>query len=405
MTFAWQYWPRQIIKAGLGGQGLSRFSARLSGLFNFDGLAQDETPLRILFCGADAFSVSSLQALHQYAESSRGHVASIDVATKTDKRVGRGYKQISSPPIKSAAQGLGLQVHQFDTFTGWSLPASAQINMIVAVSFGLKIPSRILNACEFGGLNVHPSLLPDLKGASPVESAIIHGYRETGVTTQTLHPTRFDEGRILAQTSPLTIPEPDHITAKELRGILAPVGARQLVQVIRKRVFLDETEHEVKPNHGAVLRHAPRLTPAARQVNFHTMSATHVTRLNRAIPKLWFMARRSADDQDGIRVILEDNMRLAQPSDLAGLPVEVLNEMDTGTPFCFVARRQELAPSKAPLLFKTVENEVLVVAEVTVAGSKRTSGAAAAANTKLIAELIIGDSVKIGKLYQPLFTG
>lgn len=69
-------------------------------------------------------------------------------------------------PIKDAARELSLPVHEIDTFTGWSppiYPGSPQevINLIIAVSFGLFVPPRILGAAKYGGLNLHPSLLPE----------------------------------------------------------------------------------------------------------------------------------------------------------------------------------------------------------------------------------------------------
>lgn len=67
-------------------------------------------------------------------------------------------------PIKKVAiEELGLTVHQIDTFTGWEPPKpdGESINLIVAVSFGRLVPPRILNATKYGGLNVHPSMLPE----------------------------------------------------------------------------------------------------------------------------------------------------------------------------------------------------------------------------------------------------
>jgi methionyl-tRNA formyltransferase len=58
-----------------------------------------------------------------------------------------------------AGTELDLNVHQIDTFTGWTPPES--FNMVVAVSFGLLVPPRILKAAKYGGLNVHPSMLPE----------------------------------------------------------------------------------------------------------------------------------------------------------------------------------------------------------------------------------------------------
>lgn len=67
-------------------------------------------------------------------------------------------------PIKSVAvDELDLPLHQIDTFTGWTppCPAGEPINLVVAVSFGLLVPPRILKASKYGGLNVHPSMLPE----------------------------------------------------------------------------------------------------------------------------------------------------------------------------------------------------------------------------------------------------
>lgn len=67
-------------------------------------------------------------------------------------------------PIKNIAIAeLDLPVHQIDTFTGWEPPRpnDENINLIIAVSFGLLVPPRILNVAKYGGLNVHPSMLPE----------------------------------------------------------------------------------------------------------------------------------------------------------------------------------------------------------------------------------------------------
>jgi methionyl-tRNA formyltransferase len=62
-------------------------------------------------------------------------------------------------PVTKAAEALGLSYHQIPTFTGWKVPEG--INLVVAVSFGLFVPPRVLRAAKYGGLNVHPSWLPE----------------------------------------------------------------------------------------------------------------------------------------------------------------------------------------------------------------------------------------------------
>ncbi|KAF7846117.1 hypothetical protein BT93_L5224 [Corymbia citriodora subsp. variegata] len=362
-----------------------------------------DIPLRILFCGTDEFSATSLKTLHNYREISDGHIASIDVATKTDKRVGRGLKQIASPPIKTLARELDLPLHQFDTFTSWSPPANSSINLVIAVSFGLKVPPRILRACEFGGLNVHPSLLPDLKGASPIESAIIHGYKQTGVTVQTLHLTKFDEGQVLAQTSRMTIPQPDYITAKQLRGLLAPVGANLLVQTLDQRLYLEPPKSTIDLK-LSYMHTAPKLSPETRHVDFANMSASHICRLHRAVPKLWFMARQGEDNTTSLRVVLEEGVRQAQDFDLAGLDESLLASVRIGIPFAFVPVRQNLSESKASLLVKTAEGSILSVSELTVAGKRKAPSVAALAQAQLFSKVVEVGTVKLCELRPPVMS-
>lgn len=104
----------------------------------------NKDPLRILFCGADLFSASSLRALHQESTRAQSGIASIDVVTRKDKRTGRGLKEWTAPPIKAVAQELGLPLHQIDTFTGWNPPEFStppqSIDLVVTVSFGLLVP-------------------------------------------------------------------------------------------------------------------------------------------------------------------------------------------------------------------------------------------------------------------------
>ena len=119
-------------------------------------------PLRILFCGSDEFSCASLSALHKLHREDSDVVRSIDVVVRPPKPVGRGLKELRVLPAQTLAASLGLPVWNRDTFTGWDVPRpdGEDINLIIAVSFGLFVPPRILQATKYGGLNVHPSLLP-----------------------------------------------------------------------------------------------------------------------------------------------------------------------------------------------------------------------------------------------------
>ncbi|KAI1004815.1 hypothetical protein K3495_g3401 [Podosphaera aphanis] len=213
---------------------------RFSSLQNRDSNLKISKPLRILFCGSDNFSVASLRAIERdFRKDHQSLIKSIDVLCRPGKPVGRGLKKIVEAPIKAAAHELGLRVHERDSFSGWDLPQpeNEKINLIIAVSFGLFIPSRILQSVEYGGLNVHPSLLPNLRGAAPIHHTILAGLKFTGVSLQTLHDKSFDRGVILDQTRP-HLEIPPLCTYTQLINLLSPVAAQMLSQGLHQRLFI-----------------------------------------------------------------------------------------------------------------------------------------------------------------------
>ncbi|RMX79403.1 hypothetical protein D0867_16483, partial [Hortaea werneckii] len=170
-------------------------------------------------------SIYSLIALYELQQRRGDKVSSIDVICRPDKRTGRGLKQISEVPIKGIASELELGLHQIDTFNNWQPPKP--FDLIVAVSFGLLVPARLINGAKYGGLNLHPSLLPDLRGPAPIQHTLLRHRASTGITLQTMHPTRFDHGMILDQEE---APVPPHSTPEDLVDMLGPLGARMLAK-------------------------------------------------------------------------------------------------------------------------------------------------------------------------------
>ena len=104
----------------------------------------------------------------------------------------------------------------------------AQCNLSIVVAYGKIIPEDILNLPKFGSLNVHYSLLPKYRGASPVESAILNGNAETGVTIQKM-AYQMDAGDILAQEKINILPDE---TAPELRQRLIRLGEELLIKIL-----------------------------------------------------------------------------------------------------------------------------------------------------------------------------
>ena len=282
-------------------------ASRLSGFpnartFHATSRLLNSEKLRILFCGADRFSIAHLQALHEQSNLPDSQISNIDVVTRTDKRSGRGGKSVTSPPLKYEADQLGLTVHQLDTFTGWQPPPT---DLIVAVSFGILVPARIINASTYGGINVHPSLLPDLRGAAPVHWAILLGRKHTGVTVQTLHPTKFDEGVILDQTPAPGIP----INGKYggLTDTLAAFGADMLVNTIRKGLY--------RPPYRALptrefdeIALAPKIASEHMRIDFNDLTSADILRRVDAFNFVFALAQ--TDSGKRVRVKLQGEMMI-----------------------------------------------------------------------------------------------
>jgi methionyl-tRNA formyltransferase len=145
-----------------------------------------------------------------------------------DKPQGRG-RHLEAPPVKSAALGLGLAVFQP---VSWKLPEtrtlweSLGIDLAIVVAYGHILPRWMLDSCALGVWNLHFSLLPNWRGAAPVNHAILAGDPETGVALMRLTPG-MDEGPVLAMTRrPITLTD----DAPELLRLLAEDGATLLAE-------------------------------------------------------------------------------------------------------------------------------------------------------------------------------
>ena len=135
--------------------------------------------MRILFMGTPDFALGSLRALYESGEDIIG------VVTQPDKPRGRGY-ELTPPPVKVYALEKGIDVYQPATLRGEefaALLAELDPEMIVVVAYGKILPENVINYPKFGCINVHGSLLPEYRGAAPMQRAIIDGKEKTGITT------------------------------------------------------------------------------------------------------------------------------------------------------------------------------------------------------------------------------
>ncbi len=134
--------------------------------------------LKVVFLGTPDFSVKPLESLYR-----KENVEIIGVVCNKDKPVGR-KRIITPPPVKQKALELGLKVFQYDKIKieGVEDLKALKPDLMVTCAFGQILSQEILDIAPFGVINVHASLLPKYRGASPIQACLLAGDKETGVT-------------------------------------------------------------------------------------------------------------------------------------------------------------------------------------------------------------------------------
>lgn len=204
--------------------------------------------IRVVFMGSPDFAIPSLEALAGLETTNDVSLQMIGVVTQPDRPAGRGHTLLP-PAVKSAALRLGLPVLQPEKLR---LPeAMNQLrawapDLIVVAAFGQILRQEVLDLPRFGCINVHGSILPRWRGASPIQAAILAGDRETGITIMKMDPG-IDTGPILSQRY---VPIDPQETSGTLFARLAPVGAKLLVETLPKYIS-GEINPMPQPEEGA----------------------------------------------------------------------------------------------------------------------------------------------------------
>ena len=179
--------------------------------------------MRIAFLGTPEFALPSLAALIERGDA-------LAVFTQPDRPVGR-KAVLTPPPVKALAQSNGIPVFQFEKIRsaeGLEAMTAFSPDLVVTAAFGQLLSPKNLAIPPLGTINVHGSLLPKYRGASPIQSAIIAGEAETGVTTM-MTDRGMDTGDMLMKaTTPI---DPDE-TYGQLSDRLAQIGAALLLQTL-----------------------------------------------------------------------------------------------------------------------------------------------------------------------------
>lgn len=207
--------------------------------------------MRIIFMGTPEFAVSSLKALLAAGQDI------VAVVTSPDRPAGRGQK-LRSSAVKMYAEDQGIPILQPEKLKDQGFLdelQSYQADLQVVVAFRM-LPEVVWNMPPKGTINLHASLLPQYRGAAPINHAIINGETETGVTTFLLQH-EIDTGHILLAEKVAIGPED---TAGMLHDKLMAVGAHLLVKTVQglAKGQLDPTPQE-EITGGEMLKEAPKL--------------------------------------------------------------------------------------------------------------------------------------------------
>lgn len=216
--------------------------------------------LRIVFMGTPEFAVASLDALVQAGANIVG------VVTAPDKPAGRGMKLTESAVKKYAAErGLPLlQPEKLRDPLFIEALRALQADIQIVVAFRM-LPELVWNMPPMGTLNLHGSLLPQYRGAAPINWAVINGEKYTGVTTFQLQHA-IDTGNILLQEK-FAISETD--TAGDVHDTMKHIGADVLVRTVQQLAagtIRPVPQSEVAE--GMELKHAPKLFTETQKINW-----------------------------------------------------------------------------------------------------------------------------------------
>lgn len=220
---------------------------------------------RVLFMGTPDFAVPSLRALHNWCQAQGGEV--VAVVSQPDRPKGRGNK-LQRTPVASAADELGLTCYQWPRLsqTSYDILSDLHYDLAVVIAYGKLLPSRYLHLPSWGCINLHASLLPAYRGAAPIQWAIIHGERETGVSVM-----RLDEGMDtgpVAHIKRMIIHDDDH--AETLFSRLSDLSAEALCEVLDKWVSADlDNPLQFIPQDETCSSHAPMLTKEDGQLDWN----------------------------------------------------------------------------------------------------------------------------------------
>ena len=234
--------------------------------------------MKILFWGTPAFALPALRALYE-----EGHEV-VGVVTQPDRPAGRG-RELAQSPVKTEALQIGCPILQPERARGDEFVAQVRAlapELSVVVAFGQILRPEVLALPTLGSINIHASLLPELRGAAPVQWAIVRGADVTGVTIMRMEEG-LDSGPILLQVEEPIDPEE---SGSDLAGRLAEIGAEALVEAL---ALMEDGALPETPQDHSRATYAPKVDRATARLDW-SLPAAEVSRWMRGmddVPGAW----------------------------------------------------------------------------------------------------------------------
>ena len=235
--------------------------------------------LKIIFMGTPKFSIKSLESIF----NSKHKI--LTVYSQPPKKKLRGHKVISSP-IHKLSEKLGLSVRTPTSLGNdreYNFILNNKPNVVVVVAYGKIIPKKILDIPKILFINVHASLLPKFRGASPINRAILNLEKETGITIMKIKE-KLDSGPYMKQVK---VQINSDTTAGDLEEKLSEIGAKSLIESLEviengKHKFIEQDEQKAT--------YAPKIKKEETRINWLLDAEKIIGQINAFNPQpgAWF---------------------------------------------------------------------------------------------------------------------
>jgi len=241
--------------------------------------------LDIIYAGTPEFAVPALQSLL------RSEHRVVAVYTQPDRPAGRGRK-IQQSPVKACAREHDLPVCQPTSFSARADVdelCAFNADLMVVAAYGLLLPAAVLSAPRLGCINIHASLLPRWRGASPIQQAILAGDEHSGVTLMKMEQG-LDTGAMIALRR---VAVESWWNAAELHDVLAPLGAELLLESLDN---IESAMQQAQVQDESQVTYAPRLTKQQAEIDWDKPVAQLLREVRAFNP--WPVSYTSVDDNN-----------------------------------------------------------------------------------------------------------